>query len=78
MSGILRSWKCRNCGRANSTEIGLEGTGTCAHCSAATQVQPSRIRNGVILPASFPTRPRPVAPVEERSGVSEFRPRRST
>src|SRR5207245_1604819 len=47
----LRSWKCRNCGRSNSTEIALDGTGVCAHCSYLMQVQPSRIRNGVVLPA---------------------------
>jgi hypothetical protein len=78
MSSILRTWKCRHCGRANSTEIGLEGTGTCTHCAAATQVQPSRIRNGVILPATFPSRvpgARPLSPAEEH-GLSESRPRR--
>jgi hypothetical protein len=32
--------------------------GPCAHCSAKTQVQPSRIKNGVVLPASYPTRTR--------------------
>ena len=56
--GGLRTWKCRQCGRANSTEIGLDGIGTCEHCTKTTAVQPSRIRNGVILPASFPSRPK--------------------
>jgi hypothetical protein len=81
MSTVLRSWKCRHCGRANATAIGLDGTGTCEHCAAATQVQPSRLRNGVVLPATFPTRPRPAtgAPatlIEDLGTASEPRPRR--
>lgn len=81
MSSAMRTWKCRHCGYSNTTEIPLDGTGTCTHCSAATQVQPSRIRDGVILPASFPTRIRPATtasgiPAYERGGASEPRPRR--
>ena len=64
MTIVLRSWKCRHCGCANSTEIPLEGTGTCVYCSMQTQVQPSRIRNGVVLPGSFPTRLRAVPPIK--------------
>ena len=77
MSTTLRSWKCRHCGRANATAIGLDGAGTCEHCAAATQVQPSRLRNGVVLPASFPTRiavaAAPVVPVVDRSAQPRFR-----
>jgi DNA-directed RNA polymerase subunit RPC12/RpoP len=52
----LRNWKCWNCGRANSTEIALDGTANCPHCAYRMLLQPSRIRDGVILPASYPTR----------------------
>ena len=80
MSTVLRTWKCRHCGRANATAIGLDGAGNCEHCASATQVQPSRLRNGVVLPASFPTGNRtvapPVAPVVARGSASEPRPRR--
>ncbi len=80
MPTMLRTWKCRHCGRANATSIGLDGAGTCEHCAAATQVQPSRLRNGVVLPASFPTGTRtaaaPVAPIVARSAASDPRPRR--
>ncbi len=56
MKYALRVWKCRHCGCSNSTEVGLDGTSECLTCSNRTQVQPSRIRNGVLLPASYPTR----------------------
>ena len=56
MSNSLRTWKCRNCGRANSTEVALNGTAKCAHCSDLMLIQPSRIRGGVTLPATFPAR----------------------
>ncbi len=56
MKYALRNWKCRDCGRANATEIGLDGTAKCVHCRYVMQVQPSRIRNGVLLPATYPTR----------------------
>ena len=51
-----RSWKCRDCGRANTAPVALDGTAKCEYCSYLMQVQPSRIRNGVKLPASYPTR----------------------
>ena len=52
----LRHWKCNHCSRSNETAIGLDGRGLCAHCANRTSVQPSRLRNGTILPASYPTR----------------------
>jgi len=64
MKYALRVWKCRHCGCSNTTEVGLDGTGTCGTCSKATQVQPSRIRNGVVLPASYPTKRPPARRVE--------------
>ena len=51
----LRNWKCRNCGRANRTVVGLDGTAKCEFCTYIMSVQPSRIRGGAILPASYPT-----------------------
>jgi hypothetical protein len=63
----LRNWKCRNCGRANATEIALNGTAICEYCRDVTLVQPSRIRDGVLLPSSYPT----------RHGVSTLRPERT-
>jgi hypothetical protein len=57
MNSALRVWKCRHCGCSNTTEVGLDGTSECGTCAKRTQVQPSRIRNGVVLPASYPTKP---------------------
>jgi len=59
MNSALRVWKCRHCGCSNATEVGLDGAGRCGTCANQTQVQPSRIRNGVVLPASYPTKPAP-------------------
>ena len=56
MDNTLRRWKCRNCSRSNETAIALDGTGKCTHCERLTSVQPSRVRNGVVLPASYPTK----------------------
>jgi hypothetical protein len=56
MENALRRWKCRDCNRANETVIALDGTAKCEHCTRRTSVQPSRVRNGVILPATYPTR----------------------
>ena len=56
MKYSLRVWKCRHCGYSNSTEVGLDGAGACTTCGNHTQVQPSRIRDGVVLPASYPTK----------------------
>lgn len=55
MENSLRHWKCRNCGRANQTSVALDGTAQCAHCTYQMSVQPSRVRNGVTLPLSYPT-----------------------
>lgn len=52
----LRRWKCNHCSRANETAIGLEGSGQCTYCRNLTSVQPSRVRNGVVQPAVYPTR----------------------
>jgi len=52
----LRRWKCRDCSRSNETEIGLDGTAHCGHCSHRINVERSRIKNGTILPAVYPTR----------------------
>ena len=56
METPLRRWKCNHCSRANETAIGLDGIGQCAHCVNRTSVQPSRLRNGVVQPAVYPTR----------------------
>ena len=56
MENVLRNWKCRNCGRANSTEVALDGTAKCEYCAYVMSIQPSRVRNGVTLPSSYPTR----------------------
>jgi DNA-directed RNA polymerase subunit RPC12/RpoP len=56
MENALRNWKCRNCGRANRTEVALDGTAKCEYCTYLMSVQPSRVRNGVTLPSSYPTR----------------------
>jgi hypothetical protein len=56
MNEALRRWKCRDCSRSNETTIGLDGTAVCAHCAHTINVQPSRFRNGTLLPASYPTR----------------------
>ncbi len=52
----LRNWKCRNCGRANATAVEPDGTGKCEHCRYVMSLQPSRLRNGAVLPNSYPTR----------------------
>jgi len=56
MDKSLRPWKCRNCGRANSTEVSLDGTAKCEHCSDRMLIQPSRLRGGAVLPRTFPFR----------------------
>jgi DNA-directed RNA polymerase subunit RPC12/RpoP len=56
MENSLRRWKCRDCSRANETAIEIDGTAQCVYCSRRTSVQPSRLKNGVVLPASYPTR----------------------
>ena len=56
MTQALRRWKCRDCSRSNETEVRLDGTAICGHCSHTISVQPSRMRNGNILPAVYPTR----------------------
>ena len=56
MDTTLRNWKCRNCGRANQTTVELDGTAKCEYCTYLMSVQPSRVRGGVTLPASYPTR----------------------
>jgi hypothetical protein len=56
MNDPLRRWKCRNCSRANETVVALDGTAKCDHCTKVMSVQPSRVRDGVVLPASYPTR----------------------
>jgi hypothetical protein len=56
MENTLRNWKCRNCGRANRTEVALDGTAKCEYCTYLMSVQPSRVKNGVTLPSSYPTR----------------------
>lgn len=56
METTLRNWKCRNCGRANQTAVALDGTAQCEYCTYLMSVQPSRVRDGVTLPASYPTR----------------------
>jgi DNA-directed RNA polymerase subunit RPC12/RpoP len=56
MESALRTWKCRNCGRTNQTEVALNGTASCEHCSYVMSIQPSRLRNGQVLPAVYPTR----------------------
>jgi len=56
VSQTLRRWKCRDCSRSNETEIGLDGTAVCGHCSHRINVQPSRLKNGTLLPAVYPTR----------------------
>jgi len=56
MEDTLRNWKCRNCGRANRTAVALDGTAKCEYCTEKMSVQPSRVRDGVTLPSSYPTR----------------------
>jgi len=46
--------------------VALNGTADCPHCRYQMLIQPSRIRDGVILPASYPT----------RRGVSTSQPER--
>ena len=58
MTEVLRRWKCRDCSRANESAIELDGTALCQHCGRRTSVQPSRMRNGSVLPAVYPTRKR--------------------
>lgn len=56
MDNALRNWKCRNCGRANKTSVALDGTAKCEFCTYVMSVQPSRIKGGAVLPASYPTK----------------------
>ena len=56
MKDALRRWKCRDCSRTNETTIGLDGMATCQTCGHSINVQPSRVRNGKLLPATYPTR----------------------
>jgi hypothetical protein len=46
MADGLRTWKCRNCGRANRTEVAADGTAKCEFCADVTRIQPSRARGG--------------------------------
>jgi len=71
MQDALRNWKCRNCGRANATPVALDGTAKCEHCSYVMSVQPSRLRNGVVLPSSYPTRMGPRNAVATRGTLGE-------
>ncbi len=41
-----RTWKCRNCGRANRTGVASDGTASCEFCAETTRIQPSRVRGG--------------------------------
>ena len=56
MQDALRPWKCRNCGRANQTVVALDGTVNCEFCKYQMSIQPSRIKNGILLPAVYPVR----------------------
>jgi DNA-directed RNA polymerase subunit RPC12/RpoP len=43
---LLRSWNCRNCGRANKTAVEIDGSVKCEYCSNTMRIQPSRARGG--------------------------------
>jgi len=46
MAVALRIWNCRNCGRANKTELALDGTVKCEFCTDVMWIQPSKARGG--------------------------------
>lgn len=46
MKYVLRTWNCRNCGRANKTLVEMDGTVKCEHCTDTMRIQPSRARGG--------------------------------
>jgi hypothetical protein len=72
VDNTLRRWKCRNCSRSNETAIELDGTGKCTHCARLTSVQPSRVRDGKVLPATYPTKmgsPRSNVPIRSLGEV---------
>ena len=75
MPNAQRHWKCRNCGRANLNAVALDGTAKCDHCTYTMSIQPSRMRNGVLLPASYPPRPGSVRTLESSTrSLGEVRP----
>jgi len=46
MQYVIRKWNCGNCGRANATEIALDGTVKCDSCADVMKIQPSGARGG--------------------------------
>ena len=44
MRYVLRTWKCRNCGNSNRTEVARDGTAKCGFCVDVTRIQPCRVR----------------------------------
>jgi hypothetical protein len=43
---VMRNWNCRNCGKANKTEVAMDGTVKCDFCTDVMRIQPSRFRGG--------------------------------
>ena len=46
MQYVIRKWSCRTCGRANATEVALDGSVKCDGCAGVMTIQPSRARGG--------------------------------
>lgn len=43
---LIRKWHCGSCGKSNATEVAIDGSVTCDHCAAVTQIQPSQAKPG--------------------------------
>ena len=66
-----RNWHCRNCGRSNTTEIGLDGKVKCEFCSWVMRIQPSRVRGGETAGQMARTLPRAYRPAKRASTSQE-------
>ncbi|HLN79768.1 MAG TPA: hypothetical protein VK392_01115 [Thermoanaerobaculia bacterium] len=66
-----RNWHCRNCGRSNTTEIGLDGKVKCEFCSWVMRIQPSRARGGETAGQMARTVPLAFRPAKTRIADSD-------
>jgi hypothetical protein len=68
VSSLLRRWNCSNCGRANKTAIGLDGTAKCEYCTDVIEVQPLWGRRLLTFAAQL------LSPLLKASGCIQWRP----
>ena len=68
MRYVVRNWTCRNCGRANQTMAGLDGTVKCEHCADSLRIPPGKTLDGDVFETAGIEPPA----VVERGGKSEI------